>query len=313
VDKLESIPNFNTSLNAEDFKRIVNEVGVCIIGQTAKLAPADKKLYALRDVTATVDSLPLIVSSIMGKKLCMDDDCIVLDVKTGSGSFMKTIDESRQLATLMVELGKKAGKNTMALITDMDAPLGNAIGNSLEVLEAVSALKGNAPKDYTELCVELSASILSLANYGDYDYCKREVLRVIKDGSAYQTFKNMVKAQGGDETALDDAKKFKQPKFTHQVFSKEQGYICSVDAESYGKVALLLGAGRATMEDIIDSSAGIILNKKRGDFVKKGELLATFYTDKQQSLQSAENAFLLATKFSSDKPNIRSIVIEKVF
>ena len=313
VDKLESIPGFQTSLKESDFKRIVNEIGVCIIGQTARLAPADKKLYALRDVTATVDSLPLIVSSIMGKKLCMDDDCIVLDVKTGSGSFMKTLDESRALASLMVELGKKAGKKTMALITDMDAPLGNAIGNSLEVLEAVSALKGDAPSDYMELCIELSASILNLAGYGDYDYCKAEVLRVIKDGSAYATFKKMVRAQGGDADALDNPTKFKQPKFVYKVVSPSEGYIYSVDAEGYGKVALTLGAGRTTMEDSIDFSAGIILNKKRGDYVKKGELLATFYTDKQQSLQSAENAFLLATTFSSDKPNIRPIVLEKVF
>ena len=312
IDKLEAIPNFNTALSKEDFNRIVNDIGISIIGQTARLAPADKKLYALRDVTATVDSLPLIVSSIMGKKLCMDDDCIVLDVKTGSGAFMKTLEDSRALATAMVDIGKKAGKKTMAIITDMDAPLGCAIGNSLEVIEAIDALKGKAPKDYTELCYALSANILQLAGYGNYDFCLAEVMRVIKDGSALETFKKMVIAQGGDVSVVDNPKNFKQAKYFHKVISKKEGYIYSVNAEDYGKVALTLGAGRRKVGDSIDFSAGIMLKAKRGDFVKAGDILAELYTDNKDAIATAEELFLNATEISDSKPIVRNVVIEKI-
>ena len=193
IDKLESIPNFKTELSVEQFKKIVNDVGVCIVGQTASLAPADKILYALRDVTATVDSLPLIVSSIMGKKLCADDDCIVLDVKTGSGSFMKTTKDSLALAKSMVKIGKNAGKKICALITDMDSPLGKNIGNSLEVIEAIEALKGRGEPDYINLCIELSARILFLAKKGSYEDCVKQVKDVLYSGKAFETF-----ATGGD-------------------------------------------------------------------------------------------------------------------
>ena len=312
VDKLEAIPNFKTELSVEEFKNVVDEVGVCIIGQTASLAPADKILYALRDVTATVDSLPLIVSSIMGKKLCADDDCIVLDVKTGSGSFMKTEKGSRLLAEAMVKIGKNAGKKICALITDMDSPLGKNIGNSLEVIEAVEALKGRGEPDYIELCTALSARILYLAGHGDYDYCVKEVKEVLESGKAFETLKKMVKAQGGDVDALSDYSRFKQAKFSHEVKATKSGYISKVNVEDYGRVALVLGAGREKAEDKIDLSAGIILSKKRGDYVSKGDVIATLKTDDYNSIAVAERLLISATEISNVKPNSQNVVIDTI-
>ena len=312
VDKLESIPNFKTELSVAEFKKVVNDVGVCIVGQTASLAPADKILYALRDVTATVDSLPLIVSSIMGKKLCADDDCIVLDVKTGSGSFMKTEEDSRLLAKTMVKIGKNAGKKICALITDMDSPLGKNIGNSLEVIEAVEALKGRGEPDYIELCIALSARILYLAGNTDYDDCVKKVKEVLESGKAFETLKKMVKAQGGDVEALTDYSRFKQAKYSYDVKATESGYISKVNVEDYGRTALILGAGRAKAEDEIDLSAGIILSKKRGDYVNKGDVIATLKTDDEKSIAIAESTLLGATEISKNKPNAKSVVIDTI-
>ena len=312
IDKLEAITGFKTDLPIGDFKKIVNEVGISIVGQSAELAPADKLLYALRDVTATVDSLPLIVSSIMGKKLAADDDCIVLDVKTGSGSFMKTLEKSRELASWMVEIGKRAGKRMRALITDMDTPLGYAIGNSLEVIEAIETLKGEGPEDLTELCVALSAHILELAEKGSCTECETMVRNAIKNGSALQTLANMVSAQGGDPNWIFNPENFPKAKFSREVKATCDGYIVGVDAEGYGVASLLLGAGRNRKEDEIDFSAGIYLRAKTGDYVKTGDVIATLYTSNEALFDGAEKRLLKATQIGNVAPERLPLVLDIV-
>ncbi len=312
IDKLEAIPGFRTDLPIDEFKKIVNEIGIAIVGQSAELAPADKLLYALRDVTATVDSLPLIVSSIMGKKLAADDDCIVLDVKTGSGSFMKTLEDSRKLAEWMVEIGKRAGKRMRALITDMDRPLGNAIGNSVEVVEAIQTLKGNGPKDLTELCIALSAHILCLAEKGTYAECEKLAKDAIANGTGLEMFAKMVEAQGGNKEWILHPENFPKAKYSHEVKAGEEGYIIGVDTENYGVASLLLGAGRNTKEDVIDPTAGIILCKKTGDFVKKGETLAVLYSNTEKGFTASEERLLQATKMGKDAPKQEPLVLDVV-
>lgn len=312
IDKLESIPGFKTDISEKDFIDIVNKTGIAIVGQNKELTPADKKLYALRDVTATVDSVPLIVSSIMGKKLAADDDCIVLDVKTGSGALCKTLEESKNLAQIMVDIGKKAGKEMLALITDMDRPLGNAIGNSLEVIEAVNTLKGNGPKDLEDICVILATNMLELAKIGSYEECKAKVKQSIKDGSAFNKFVEMVRAQGGDENVILDTSNFKQAPFKKEIKSKKSGYINHVNTEEYGMASLLLGAGRNKKEDEIDPSAGLILNKKTGDFVNEGDVIATMYTSSEDKFNLAEEKIINATIISSEKPIQRPLILSIV-
>lgn len=311
IDKLEAIPGFCTDLEVEKFKQIVNEIGIAIVGQNAALAPADKLLYALRDVTATVDSLPLIVSSIMGKKLAADDDCIVLDVKTGSGSFMKTLEASRKLAEWMVEIGKRAGKRMRALITDMDRPLGYAIGNSLEVVEAVETLQGKGPADLTELCIALAAHILELAEKGDYKQCEAMAKESISSGKALRTFAAMAKAQGGDESWILHPEKFPKAKYSYTVTAEESGYIVGVDTESYGVASLLLGAGRNTKEDVIDAAAGIYLQAKTGDFVNVGDPIAILYSEKD-NFTAAKERLLAATKIAKQAPKQEPLILDIV-
>ena len=312
IDKLEAIPGFRTDIPVAEFKDIVNEVGIAIVGQNATLAPADKLLYSLRDVTATVDSLPLIVSSIMGKKLAADDDCIVLDVKTGSGSFMKTLEKSRELAQWMVEIGKRAGKRMRALITDMGTPLGYAIGNSLEVVEAIHTLKGNGPADLTELCVVLAAHILVLAEKGSYEECVEMAKNAILTGAGLETFAKMVRAQGGDPEWIYHPENFPVAKYTHVVKAKESGYIHSVDTEGYGVASLLLGAGRNTKEDVIDPAAGIYLKAKTGDFVQAGDSIAVLYSERETSFAVAESRLLAATHIAKEKPQPIPLVLDVV-
>lgn len=312
IDKLEAIPGFKTDLPIEEFKEIVNNIGIAIVGQNAELAPADKLLYALRDVTATVDSLPLIVSSIMGKKLAADDDCIVLDVKTGSGSFMKTVEKSRELAEWMVAIGKAAGKRMRALITDMDMPLGFAIGNSLEVVEAIHTLQGKGPKDLTELCVALAAHILDLAEKGTYEECEEMARRAIADGSGLNMLAAMVKAQGGNGDWILHPEKFPQAKYSRTVTAQEEGYITHVDTEGYGVASLLLGAGRNTKEDVIDFAAGIVLKAKTGDFVKAGDPIAVLYSDKETGFESAAARLLYSTRIGKEKPQEMPLVLDVV-
>lgn len=312
IDKLEAIEGFRTDLPVDEFKRIVREVGIAIVGQNAELAPADKLLYALRDVTATVDSLPLIVSSIMGKKLAADDDCIVLDVKTGSGSFMKTPEASRELAEWMVEIGKRAGKRMRALITDMDRPLGYAIGNSLEVVEAIRTLQGKGPEDLTELCVALAAHILNVAEKGSYEECEGLARGAIESGAGLRTLARMVKAQGGNEAWIFDPEKFPKARYSHTVTAKESGYIVGADTESYGVASLLLGAGRNTKEDVIDAAAGIRLCAKTGDLVRAGDPIAILYSEKKTGFAAAEERLLQATRIDKTAPEKAPLILDVV-
>ena len=309
VDKLEAIEGFRTDLTTAEFEAIVNRVGIAIVGQSADLAPADKLLYALRDVTATVDSLPLIASSIMGKKLAADDDCILLDVKTGSGAFMKTEADSRALAEAMVDIGKRAGKRTRALITDMDRPLGNAIGNSLEVIEAIETLNGRGPADFTELCVALATQMLVISDRGTEAECEEKVRRAMTDGTALRTFAAMVEAQGGDPAWIFHPEKFPSAPYSRDVLSPADGYITHVDCEGYGTSALLLGAGRNRKEDTIDPAAGILLHAKTGDAVKAGRPIATLYASRKELLDSAEQKLLESTEFGSVRPHPRALIL----
>ena len=312
IDKLEAIPGFCTGLPVDEFERIVNETGIAIVGQSATLAPADKMLYALRDVTATVDSMPLIASSIMGKKLAADDDCIVLDVKTGSGSFMKDLEDSRTLAKLMVAIGKRAGKRISALITDMDRPLGYAVGNSLEVVEAIEALQGKGPEDLVELSLALASQILFLADKGTLEECRALAQDAITSGKALDTFARMVKAQGGDPDYIYHPEKFATAPYSREVKVTDSGYIASVDTEKYGLASLLLGAGRNTKEDEIDLSAGYMIQKKTGDYVNAGDTLAVLYTSNEALLDAAERTLLNATTITAEAPEKRPLIFETI-
>ena len=312
VDKLEAIAGFQTQLPIPTFESIVNEVGCAIVGQSTDLAPADKMLYALRDVTATVDSMPLIASSIMGKKLAADDDCIVLDVKTGSGAFMKTPEESRALAQLMVDIGKRAGKRITALITDMDIPLGNAIGNSLEVVEAIEVLQGGGPEDLKTVCIALAANILFLAEKGSLEECEAMAKETVANGRALETFARMVKAQGGDDGWIYHPERFPKATASQIVCAPTGGYIARVDAEGYGVAALLLGAGRNTKEDVIDMTAGIRLLAKTGDYVAKGQPIAELFTGTKERLAPAAARLLEATFIEKQKPQSRPLILDRV-
>ena len=277
IDKLESFPGFNTGISEEKFISNVNTFGIAIAGQTADLDPADKKMYALRDVTGTVPSIPLIVSSIMSKKLASGSDAILLDVTTGTGAFMKTVDQSIELAKLMVSIGTHHGRRVAAMITDMDTPLGHNIGNSLEVMESMDVLKGHGPADLTEVCLQLAANMLVLADKGTPAECRAMAEAVIADGSAFAKCKEMFAAQGGDTRVLDDYSLFEKPAASFELLAEQDGYIVANDAEKIGSASVLLGAGRQKKGDPLDFAAGITLHKKRGDYVKKGESLATFY------------------------------------
>lgn len=312
VDKLEAIKGFRTDLSTKELEAVVNEVGLSIVGQSADLAPADKLLYALRDVTATVDSIPLIASSIMSKKLAADDDCIVLDVKCGSGAFMKSPDDATALARTMVEIGKHAGKRTCALITDMDAPLGNTIGNSLEVIEAIETLQGTGPRDLIELCVALASHMLCLADFGAYGHCEREVRRVIASGEALEKLADMVRAQGGDAAWIADPSHFPQAPYRQTVTAPQSGYITHVDAEGYGTAALLLGAGRNTKDDAIDHTAGIRLFAKTGDLVSAGDAIAELWTSDATRLSAATEKLLASTAFGETKPTPRPLIFDVI-
>ena len=312
VDKLEAIPGFRTDLPTEEFEDIVNRVGIAIVGQNATLAPADKLLYALRDVTATVDSLPLIVSSIMSKKLAADDDCVVLDVKTGSGSFMKTREASRELAEWMVAIGKAAGKRMRALITDMDRPLGYAIGNSLEVIEAINTLNGKGPDDLTELSIALASHMLVISDRGSYEECERNVRRVIENGEALNTFANMVEAQGGNKEWILNPELFPAAPYSMNVRAESDGYIVGVNTEGYGVASLLLGAGRNTMADKIDFSAGIKLVKKTGDKVQRGDTIAVLYTSDESKFEAAKKRLIDSTYIGDTEPNCEPLILDIV-
>ena len=312
IDKLESIPGFRVSVEREQFFQIVRDAGLSVIGQTGNIAPADKKLYALRDVTATVDSLPLIASSIMSKKLAAGSNAIVLDVKTGSGAFMKTLDDSIGLAQAMVSIGERNGRRTIALITDMDLPLGHAIGNSLEVAESVATLKGHGPADLTEVCLQLAANMLYLADKGTLDECRRLAGDALSSGAALEKLRAMVIAQGGDVSVIDDTSKFPQAPVTYEVKSPSDGYITHMETEKCGIASVALGAGRKSKEDDIDMSAGVVLVKKTGDKVTRGETIARLYTAKQSALPEAERLLLDAITFSDKQPAPEKLILARV-
>lgn len=312
VDKLESIPGMRTTLSEEEFFDVVNRTGLSVIGQSGNLAPADKKLYALRDVTATVDSIPLIAASIMSKKLAAGNDCILLDVKTGSGAFMKTLEDSITLAEKMVAIGEHAGKHTMALITNMDIPLGCYIGNSLEVTEAVETLKGNGPEDLTGVCLALAAGMLSLAGKGDYDHCRKLAEGAIADGSALKRLAAMVEAQGGDSSVIWDTGKFKQAPFSKEVKAAADGFIGHMNTEQCGIASSLLGAGRVTKDSVIDYSAGIVLKKKVGDAVKAGDTLAVLYASDKALFDEAEKEFTGAVAITKEAPGLEPLIYARV-
>lgn len=280
LDKMESIPGMSIAISGERFLKQVQNVGMAIVGQTGDLVPADKKLYALRDVTGTVESIPLIASSIMSKKLASGSDTILLDVKFGSGAFMKNIDDARKLAETMVSIGDGLNKDTRAILTDMEQPLGHAIGNALEVKEAIATLKGHGPKDLVELCLKAGSIMLEQAKICKTEEEGRKLLeKKIANGEAFEKLCQFVEAQGGDVSYIRNPEKFVVSKIVKDVISKEDGHISKIDCLEIGESAMRLGAGRATMQDKIDMSAGIILNKKVGDAVKKGEKLCTIYTN----------------------------------
>ena len=308
VDKLESIPGFRTELNPDDFIKQVNGIGLCIVGQTGELAPADKKLYALRDVTATVESIPLIASSIMSKKLAAGSKGIVLDVKTGSGAFMKTVEKSENLAKEMVAIGKSAGRSVTAVITNMDIPLGDSVGNSLEVIEAIKTLKGEGESDLTEVCLTLAAQMLSMVTGEDERTCYSMAKGAIDNGLAINKLREMISAQGGNANVVDDYSLFKQPKYTAEIFSECDGYIEHTDAEKIGIASVILGAGREKKGDPIDPSAGIVLKKKTGDYVKKGEPLAVFYTDDEGKIEGAKQELLDAFTFGNERTQPQKLI-----
>lgn len=313
IDKLESFSGFSTAITAEKFMENVNEIGIAIMGQTADLAPADKKLYALRDVTATVDNMSLIASSIMSKKLASGADAIVLDVKTGSGAFMKTKEDSFALAKEMVTLGNNAGRKTYAVISDMDQPLGLAVGNALEVKEAIDTLNGKGPEDFVELCMTLGSYMLMAGGIAENEAQAREKLKeAVSSGKALEKLAQFVAAQGGDNSAVWNPELLPKASYTEEILSEEEGYISHIECDEIGMCSLLLGGGRETKESEIDLSVGLVLCKKRGDYVKRGEALATIYGNDKEKMFLAKKRFLQAYTFSTEKvekePLIKGVI-----
>lgn len=311
VDKMESVPGTRTALEQDEFFAQVNKIGISVIGQSGHLAVADKKMYALRDVTATVGCIPLIASSIMSKKLAAGSDAILLDVTTGNGAFMKTVPDSIELAKMMVDIGTRNGRRVAALITDMDTPLGHNIGNSLEVAESMEILKGRGPADLHEVCLQLAANMLVLAGKGTLEECRAMAQAVIDDGTAFATCKAMFAAQGGDVRVLDDYSLFAQPEASYDVLAEQEGYIWSNDTEKIGNASVLLGAGRITKEDTLDMAAGITMHKKAGDYVRSGDVLCTFY-GKADKFAAAEAMYRSGLVFSTEKPEEKPLVYARV-
>lgn len=302
VDKLESFPGYDTSLSPDKFMEQVKSTGIAVIGQSGNLAPADKKLYALRDVTATVDSIPLITSSIMGKKLAAGTRSIVLDVKCGSGSFMKTPEDAARLAENMVEIGYRRGRRVSALITNMDVPLGHAVGNILEVKEALEVLSGRGPADLREVALSLATEMVRLSLGYEALEARRMCEDAITSGKALAKFSEWIAVQGGDASLAADPDRFPKAAFSREVRAAHPGYITAMNTEGIGLAAVALGAGRATKDDVIDFTAGIIIEKKTGEHVEAGELLATLYSSSEKRLSDGENKYLFALTFGDTAP-----------
>lgn len=292
IDKLEAIAGFHVEISKDEFVELVNRSKIAVVGQSGNLTPADKKLYALRDVTATVNSIPLIASSIMSKKIAAGADAIVLDVKTGAGAFMKTVDDAKELAHAMVSIGNNVGRKTMAVISDMSQPLGLAIGNSLEVKEAIDTLRGEGPKDLEELCLALGSQMVFLAGKADsLETAEEKLKEVIRNGKALAKFKEFIANQGGDASVVDHPERLPQAQYLIEVPAKQDGVVAEIVADEIGTAAMLLGAGRATKESEIDLAVGLILNKKVGDAVQKGDSLVTIHTNREDVDQVLEKIY----------------------
>ena len=313
VDKMESIPGFRVELSSEEFLAAVEYAGMAIISQTADVAPADKKIYAIRDVTGTIENISLITSSIMSKKLASGSDAIVLDVKCGKGSFNKTEDAAKRLGEMMVEIGNRAGKKTVAIITDMNQPLGNAVGNNLEVMEAIETLKCKGPADLTELSLTLSGYMIYCGEKAKTPAEGRSMAEdALKSGRALETFRRFVKAQGGNPACIDDYRLFKQAKYCAELLSDKDGYIFNLEADIIGGISQHLGAGRLTKEDDVDASAGIVLLRKMGDKVAEGECLARLFSDDREKLADGLIKVSEAYGIGEDKPEASKLIKEVI-
>lgn len=311
LDKLESISGFRIDLSAQEFFETVKKTGISVIGQTGNLAPADKLLYALRDVTATVDSIPLIAASVMSKKLAAGSDKIVLDVTTGSGAFMKNTRDAKNLAKHMVAIGNHVGKETVAILTGMEEPLGFAIGNNMEVKEAIEVLKGDGPEDVKEVSVALAGMMLSLGLENvSHSQGKRMAKKALSSGQAFEKFKEMVQAQGGDIRYVEHPEFFERDAFEGEVLAAEDGFLSGMDTEKIGVAAGLLGAGRETKDSVIDMSAGIYLEKKIGDTVKKGEPIAICYAGTKEKLNRGMAMFESSIRYSKEAPRIPKLIVD---
>ncbi len=311
LDKLESIPGFCIDLTEEEFFRAVRASGISVIGQTGNLAPADKKLYALRDVTGTVESIPLIASSIMSKKLAAGSDKILLDVTTGSGAFIKDLEQSRELARRMTAIGRGAGRETVAMLTSMEEPLGFAVGNNLEVKEAIGTLRGEGPEDLQEVCLALAGMMLSLGKEGlSYEEGRRLAEETLDSGAAYGKFLDMVEGQGGDLSYIENTDKFQRAACEREITAGEEGYISSMDTEGIGITAGILGAGRETKESVIDHSAGIVMKKKIGDRVRRGDAIAVLYSSGEEKLDRAERCIQRCYTISDRRPEPLKLVVD---
>ena len=312
IDKMESIPNLKVSLEQDAFINQVNKIGLAVIGQSEGLAPADKKLYALRDVTGTVDSIPLIASSVMSKKLASGAQAILLDVKVGSGAFMKNIEDARELAKAMVDIGKENGRSVKAILTDMDRPLGHAIGNALEIREVINTLKGHGPEDLTHECIIMAAHMLVLSHMCDYETALNRVQQALDSGAALERLRLMIEAQGGDSRVIDDESILIIGQFTYDVIAPQDGYIIHMNTEQCGIASVMLGAGRIIKDGPIDYSAGIVMHKKTGDAVSMGERIATLYASDESLFTNAAQTYLAAITIGDTASKVIDTIIDIV-
>ena len=312
IDKMESIPNLKVSLEQDAFINQVNKIGLAVIGQSEGLAPADKKLYALRDVTGTVDSIPLIASSVMSKKLASGAQAILLDVKVGSGAFMKNIEDARELAKAMVDIGKENGRSVKAILTDMDRPLGHAIGNALEIREVIDTLKGHGPEDLTHECIIMAAHMLVLSHMCDYETALNRVQQALDSGAALERLRLMIEAQGGDSRVIDDESILIIGQFTYDVIAPQDGYITHMNTEQCGIASVMLGAGRTVKDGPIDYSAGIVMHKKTGDAVSMGERIATLYASDESLFTNAAQTYLAAITIGDTASKVMDTILDIV-
>lgn len=312
IDKMESIPNLKVSLEKDAFINQVNKIGLAVIGQSEGLAPADKKLYALRDVTGTVDSIPLIASSVMSKKLASGAQAILLDVKVGSGAFMKNIEDARELAKAMVDIGNGNGRSVKAILTDMDRPLGHAIGNALEIREVIDTLKGHGPEDLTHECIIMAAHMLVLSHMCDYETALNRVQQALDSGAALERLRLMIEAQGGDSRVINDESILIIGQFTYDVIAPQDGYIIHMNTEQCGIVSVMLGAGRTVKDGPIDYSAGIVMHKKTGDAVSMGERIVTLYASDESLFTNAAQTYLAAITIGNTAPKVVDTILDIV-